>query len=125
MVDDQESIRALIVLNLELEGFETVQAHDGRQCLDIVEQERPDLIVLDAGMPRLDGISTVLRLRAQPSTAHIPIVMVSAAAQGRDLARGAEAGVDAYITKPFEPEHLVSTVRALTERTGTQDASIP
>jgi DNA-binding response OmpR family regulator len=113
VVDDRDDIRALISVNLELEGFEVVTASDGQECLDIVEQVEPDLITLDVAMPTLDGFTTASRLRASRTTGHIPIVMVTARAQGFDLARGAEIGVDAYITKPFEPTELVGTVRSL------------
>ncbi len=113
VVDDSDTIRSLIVLNLELEGFTVVQARDGQECLDIVKDVAPELITLDVAMPRRDGFSTVEMLRADPDTRHIPIVMVSARAQGSDLARGQEVGVDAYLTKPFEPEELVATVRSL------------
>lgn len=114
VVDDSDVIRSLIVLNLELDGFDVVEAHDGAECLEIVGSVKPDLITLDIAMPRLDGFATAARLRADPATFQIPIVMVSAHAQGSDLARGAEIGVDAYITKPFDPEHLTQTVRSLT-----------
>jgi DNA-binding response OmpR family regulator len=113
VVDDREDIRSLIAINLELEGFDVVTAVDGQECLDVVEALTPDLITLDVAMPTLDGFSTAARLRARGETAHIPIVIVTARAQGFDLARGAEIGVDAYLTKPFEPHELVSTVRAL------------
>ena len=116
VVDDSDVIRSLIVINLEMDGFVTVQAHDGQECLELVKEAQPDLITLDVAMPRLNGLETAARLRADPATADIPIVMVSARAQGADLARGAELGVDAYVTKPFEPDELVATVRSLTER---------
>ncbi len=114
VVDDSDVIRSLIVLNLELDGFEVAQARDGAECLELVASLKPDLITLDVAMPRLDGFATVARLRADPATSHIPIVMVTARAQGSDLARGAELGVDAYVTKPFDPDHLTRTVRTLT-----------
>ncbi|MBA3308940.1 MAG: response regulator [Nocardioidaceae bacterium] len=113
VVDDSDVIRSLIVLNLELDGFQVHQASDGQECLDVVRDLRPRVITLDVAMPGLDGFATLARLRADPATAHIPIVMVTARAQGTDLARGAELGVDAYVTKPFEPMHLVETVRSL------------
>jgi CheY-like chemotaxis protein len=113
VVDDSDTIRSLIVLNLQLDGFTVVEAHDGQECLDIVKDVAPNLITLDVAMPRLDGFGTVEALRADHETRHIPIVMVSARAQGSDLARGQELGVDAYLTKPFEPEQLVETVRSL------------
>ncbi|MGH6657296.1 MAG: response regulator [Actinocrinis sp.] len=110
-MDDSEVIRRLIAVNLELEGFEVFLAEDGQECLDIVEQVAPDVVTLDVVMPRLDGFSTAARLRSGGATSGLPIVMVSASAQDSDLARGRELGVEAYLTKPFEPEELVRIVR--------------
>jgi DNA-binding response OmpR family regulator len=113
VVDDSDTIRALITLNLELDGFDVHQARDGQECLDIVDSVVPDVITMDVAMPRLDGFSAVQRLRDSPNTAGIPIVMVTARAQGADLSRGAELGVAAYVTKPFEPGFLVEVVRSV------------
>ncbi len=115
VVDDSDVIRSLIVLNLQLEGYDVVEARNGAECLDMVGSAQPDLVTLDVAMPVLDGFATAARLRADPATAGIRIVMVSARAQGSDLARGEEVGVDAYVTKPFDPEHLIETIRSLTE----------
>ncbi len=116
VVDDSDVIRSLIVLNLELDGFAVIEARDGVECLEIAGRVAPDVVTLDVAMPRMDGFTAATRLRADPRTAHIPIVMVSARAQGKDLSRGAEIGVDAYVTKPFDPDELVATVRSLTKQ---------
>jgi len=121
VVDDSEVIRELISVNLELEGFEVSTAEDGQDALDRIEQVQPDLVTLDVVMPRLNGFETAARLRANPATRHIPVVMVSAAAQEGDLQRGREIGVNAYITKPFQPEELVRVVRELTASARTAD----
>jgi CheY-like chemotaxis protein len=113
VVEDSEPIRTLIALNLELEGFDVYQARDGLECLDVVESVEPDVITMDVAMPRLDGFGAAARLRQRPHTAHIPIVMVTARAQGADVSRGAELGVAAYVTKPFEPGFLVEVVRSV------------
>ncbi|MGH3508253.1 MAG: response regulator transcription factor [Nocardioidaceae bacterium] len=118
VVDDSDVIRSLIAVNLELEGFEVAEAIDGQACLDVVHMVAPDAITLDVRMPRVDGFSVIERLRADPVTATIPIVMVTARAQGSDLARGAELGVDAYVTKPFDPIALVETVRSVVRGSG-------
>lgn len=115
VVDDSDVIRSLIVLNLQFDGFDVREARDGLECLEIAGTVELDAITLDVRMPGLDGFATATRLKADPSTAHIPIVIVSAQAQGKDLIRGAEIGVDAYVTKPFDPDELVATVRSLTE----------
>jgi len=111
VVDDGDAIRRLISVNLELEGFEVMTAVDGLDCLDKVHELRPDLVTLDVMMPRLDGIRTAARLRADPRTRSLKIVMVTAAAQASDRALGRQLGVEAYVTKPFDPSVLVTTVR--------------
>jgi CheY-like chemotaxis protein len=102
-------------VNLELEGLDVVRCSDGLEALEQVAVRRPDVITLDVMMPRLDGFSTIERLRADPATADIPVVVVTGRASAADLARGAELGVDAYVIKPFEPAELVSAVLRLAE----------
>ena len=116
VIDDSEVIRHLITINLELEGFEVVTAVDGQDALDKIHEVRPDVITIDVKMPRMDGLDTVARLRADPRTAGLKIAMVTASAQEVDLRRGETAGVDAYVTKPFDPEALVRTIRDLIAR---------
>jgi CheY-like chemotaxis protein len=115
VVDDNDVIRTLITVNLELEGFEVVQAVDGQDALEKVVDVRPDVMTIDVKMPRLDGFDTVERMRADPRTHDLKIAMVTACAQADDLRRGDEVGVDAYVTKPFDPTTLVRTVRDLVE----------
>ncbi|WP_189826670.1 response regulator [Streptomyces finlayi] len=112
VVDDNKVIRQLITVNLELEGFEVVTASDGAECLEIVHRTCPDVITLDVVMPRLDGISTAARLRADPRTSHLPVAIVSACTQ-YEVESGLAAGVDAFLSKPFEPAELVRLVRRL------------
>jgi len=116
VVDDSDTIRSLIALNLTLDGFEVHEAHDGQECLDMVGELHPDVITLDVAMPIVNGFDAAARLRSDPQTAEIPIVMVTARAQGTDLSRGAEIGVEAYVTKPFEPDNLVDVVRSVAAR---------
>jgi len=119
VVDDSEVIRTLICVNLEMEGFEVVQAVDGQDALEKVRQAAPDVMTIDVKMPRLDGFDTVARLRADPRTSALKVAMVTACAQEGDIRRGREVGVDAYVTKPFDPAVLVRTVRDLVERAGS------
>ena len=113
VVDDTANVRALIQVNLELEGIEVHLATDGVEALDRVEAVDPDLITMDVMMPRMDGLTAAARLKAVERTARIPIVMVTARAQAADRQAGEEAGVDAYLTKPFDPAELVATVLRL------------
>jgi CheY-like chemotaxis protein len=113
VVDDDDVIRQLIRVNLELEGFEVHTAHDGEDALAKAVALKPDVITLDIMMPRLDGWDAAAKLRADPETAHIKVVLLSARAQEADLRRGSRIGVDAYLTKPFDPDELIDTVRRL------------
>lgn len=116
-MDDNKVIRQLIRVNLELEGLEVVTAADGAECLDVVHQVRPDVVTLDVVMPRLDGLRTAARLRADPRTRNLPLAIVSACTQ-YEVESGLDVGVDAFLAKPFEPAELVRLVRQLMERQG-------
>jgi len=113
VVDDDEVIRQLIAVNLNLEGFEVATATDGQDCLDRVLDVRPDVVTLDVMMPQLDGWTTAQRLRDDEATRHIKVVLITARAQDDDKRRGREIGVDAYLTKPFDPAELIEVVRDL------------
>ncbi|CAN5625703.1 hypothetical protein BH24ACT11_BH24ACT11_01330 [soil metagenome] len=113
VVDDQLSLRGLIRVNLELEGFAVVEAVDGVDCLEQARRRRPDLITMDIVMPRLDGLATAAELRADPALCDVPIVMVTTSGQPQDLQRARAAGVEAYLTKPYDPDELVETVQRL------------
>jgi CheY-like chemotaxis protein len=114
--DDTEQIRRLIRVNLELEGYEVVEAVDGPEALEILQditQPLPDVITVDAVMPRRDGWWMVSMIRADPRLAHIPIVMVTASAQDSDRAQAERADVDDFVAKPFDPEELLTKIEAL------------
>jgi DNA-binding response OmpR family regulator len=113
VVDDDEVIRQLIAVNLTLEGFDVATAVDGQDCLDKVSAIDPDVITLDVMMPRLDGWVTASQLRRNPDTSAIKVVLITARAQEDDKKRGGEIGVDAYLTKPFDPAEMIRVVREL------------
>jgi CheY-like chemotaxis protein len=113
VVDDDEVIRQLIAVNLTLEGFDVVTAVDGKDCLERVVDLRPDVITLDVMMPRLDGWVTATQLRRNPETADIKVVLITARAQEDDRDRGRHIGVDAYLTKPFDPAEMIRVIREL------------
>ena len=116
VVDDSDVIRTLISVNLEMEGFEVMTAADGQEALEIVHEVAPDVMTIDVKMPRMDGFDTVAALRADPRTRGLKVAMVTACAQDADVRRGQEVGVDAFVTKPFDPSTLVRTVRDLVEQ---------
>ncbi|HEU0131976.1 MAG TPA: response regulator [Mycobacteriales bacterium] len=115
VVDDDAVIRQLICVNLELEGYEVHTAEDGQDALEKIRSVDPAVVTLDIMMPRLDGWETAARLRNDPDTAHVKVILLSARAQEADLRRGHGIGVDAYLTKPFDPDDLVEAVRRLAE----------
>ena len=122
VVDDDEVIRQLIAVNLTLEGFDVATAVDGQDCLDKVAAIEPDVITLDVMMPRLDGWVTASQLRRNPETSEIKVVLITARAQEDDKKRGREIGVDAYLTKPFDPSEMIRVVRELAGHPPIADA---
>src|SRR4051794_7848135 len=114
--DDTDSVRTLIAMNLELEGYDVVQAHDGLEALDILSDTSaplPDVVTVDALMPRRDGWWTVSMIRTDPRLEHLPVVMVTASVQRHHRAQAEQATVDAFIAKPFDPDELVAIVGVL------------
>lgn len=122
VVDDTASIRFLIRTNLEIAGIDVDEAVDGVDCLTILRaaETLPDVITVDVMMPRLDGVATVTTIRADPRLRDIAIVMVTTQGQPADIQRATQAGVDAYVTKPFDPDFLVQTVREVMARGGNR-----
>lgn len=117
VVDDDPVIAELLELNLGLEGHATLRAADGHEALAAVRADpRPDAVVLDVMMPGLDGITVCERLRSDPVTADLPVVLLSAGSQDTDRLRGTAAGADDYVTKPFDPIALVRLLEALVAR---------
>ncbi len=112
-VDDEKHIVKLVEVNLERHGYEVITAHDGKEALQKVEEESPDLIVLDVMMPYMDGFEVLQSLRRNPSTREIPVIMLTAKAQDADVFRGWQSGVDCYLTKPFNPMELVAFVKRI------------
>lgn len=113
VVDDDTVSRIMLRRSLELYGYQVSEADDGEQCLSIVAQQRPDLIVLDGVMPRMDGFTVVSRLRADDSTRTIPILMLTSLQDVTYKVRGFELGADDFLNKPVDRVELVARVRAL------------
>jgi len=116
VVDDDPVIQKLLAVNFEMEGYRVVTAGDGEEALAQVALEHPDAVVLDVMMPKIDGIEVVRRMRADAGAAAIPVLLLSARAQAKDIAEGLDAGADAYMTKPFEPLDLLERVASLIDR---------
>lgn len=117
VVDDDFSINELIKVNLELNGYNVIQAFDGIKAFALAKQEVPSLIILDVMMPEIDGFTVAKRIRENPQTKDIPIIMLTALSQLNDKVNGFNIGVDDYLVKPFEIDELLVRVRALLKRT--------
>jgi two-component system alkaline phosphatase synthesis response regulator PhoP len=116
-VDDERHIVRLVEVNLQRAGYEVVTAYDGREALEKVKSENPDLVVLDVMMPYMDGFEVLKHLKAEPETAEIPVIMLTAKAQDADVFRGWQSGVDCYLTKPFNPMELLTFVKRIFDST--------
>ncbi|MEW2358918.1 response regulator transcription factor [Spirillospora sp. NPDC029432] len=114
VVDDEPAVRESLASSLEFEGYRVGAAADGLLALESVEREAPDLVVLDVLMPRMDGLTTCRRLRAQGAT--MPVLMLTARDMVGDRVTGLDAGADDYLAKPFELDELLARVRALLRR---------
>lgn len=117
VIDDDPAINELIKVNLELAGYRVIQAFDGIKGFALCKQELPCLVVLDVMMPEVDGFTVAQRIRKNPETADVPILMLTALSQVHDKVKGFDIGVDDYLVKPFEMEELLVRVRALLKRT--------
>ncbi len=117
VIDDDSAINELIKINLELKGYEVVQAFNGVDGFAKAKQEEPNLIVLDVMMPEVDGFTVAQRIRQCAEIADTPIIMLTALSELKDKVNGFDIGVDDYLTKPFEIDELLVRVRALLKRT--------
>jgi two-component system alkaline phosphatase synthesis response regulator PhoP len=116
VVDDEPTIVRLMEFILARQGHDMIVAVNGEEALEKIRAQQPDLVLLDIMMPRIDGYEVAQRLRADPATATLPIIMLSAKAQEEDIRRGIEVGVDEYVTKPFSPDQLVQVVSEYLKR---------
>jgi DNA-binding response OmpR family regulator len=114
VVDDEPSISEVVGLYLRRAGYHVLVAHDGQAALEALEEQPPDLVVLDLMLPKVDGLEVARRLRAVGDT---PIIMLTARREERDRIAGLEMGADDYVVKPFSPQELVSRVKAVLRRT--------
>jgi len=116
IVDDEHAIREMIVMALESEGFQCVEASDAHKADAIIKKSIPDILLLDWMMPGLSGIDFTRKLRRDGKTKNLPIIMLTAKTEEDDLIKGLENGADDYIIKPFSPRNLVARINALLRR---------
>ena len=116
IVEDEAAISTLLAYNLEKEGFTVSVAEDGERAMEALDEEAPDLVLLDWMLPHLSGIEICRRIRQSPSIRDLPVILLTARGEETDRIRGLETGADDYVTKPFSPAELVARVRALLRR---------
>jgi two-component system alkaline phosphatase synthesis response regulator PhoP len=123
VVDDDAEIVRLLRAYLVQEGYQVLAAYDGEEALHVIRRERPDLVVLDLMMPRLDGWDVTRAVRRAPALRATPIIMLTARVDDQDKIVGLELGADDYVTKPFNPREVVARVRAVLRRSGGEGTS--
>ena len=111
VIEDEAPLRANIVRLLTAEGFQVIAAVDGDEGIRRARESRPDLVICDILMPRMDGYGVLALLRSQPETAAIPFIFLTASADKEDLARGLQSGANDYVTKPFRIADLLAAIR--------------
>ena len=116
VIEDEADIREVVVYNLERDGYRVWAAADGAEGLRKVAKENPDLVLLDLMLPEIDGIDVCRKLKSDPLTQAIPVIIVTAKGEESDVVLGLGVGADDYVTKPFSPKELVARVRAVLRR---------
>lgn len=122
VVDDERHIVRLVEVNLTRAGYDVVTAYDGVEALEQFTKEKPDMLVLDVMMPRMDGFEVLKKLQSDPASQGVPIIMLTAKAQDADIFRGWSSGVSSYLTKPFNPRELLTFVERIFQ--SVEDGSI-
>ena len=112
IVDDEPHILQMIQINMKTKGYESITAETGEEALKLAVSESPDLILLDIMLPGIDGVEVCRRIKSDPATKRIPVLMISAKSEGQDRIKGFLGGADDYITKPFSLEELFLRIRA-------------
>jgi DNA-binding NarL/FixJ family response regulator len=112
LIDDDPNLILLVKDYLEFRGYEVITAENGREALEVLEKEAPDMIICDVMMPEMDGYALVESVRKDSRTSWIPVLFLSAKGQSQDRVKGLNTGADVYMVKPFEPEELVAQVES-------------
>jgi CheY-like chemotaxis protein len=113
IADDEQDILDLLVFTLRFAGHEVMAANNGEEALRLTQTEKPELVLLDVRMPRMNGLETCRKIKADPALRHIPILFVSAWGQESEIKSGLDAGAVGYVVKPFEPNQIILKVAEL------------
>jgi len=124
IVDDEKHLVSLVSLHMRLSGYEVLVASDGEKALALAKEEKPDLVILDLMLPKIDGWEVCKRLRKESRIGDIPVIMLTARSETGDKLKGFECGADDYVTKPFSPRELVARVKRVLAR-AEKGSSVP
>ena len=116
VVEDEDALSALLQYNLDKEGYRVRIASDGEEALVMIDEQQPDLVVLDWMLPKVSGVEVCRRLRARPETRNLPVIMLTARGEESDRIRGLDTGADDYVVKPFSMSELAARIRAVLRR---------
>lgn len=116
VVDDEPDLVAFVKLRLEAHNYSVVTAKDGKEALSVFDKEKPDLVLLDILMPKIDGLKVCQTIRKDPSKARIPIIMLTAKDRSDDIHKAKEVGANGYIVKPFEAATLLFEIKSLLDK---------
>jgi len=117
VIEDEPDILEMIDYNLIREGYETCSALDGESGICLIAAEKPDIVLLDLMLPGINGIEVCRRVKGDPRTEHIPVIMVTAKGEEKDIVNGLGIGADDYVSKPFSPKELIARIKAVLRRT--------
>lgn len=121
IADDEANITRLVQMNLERNGYKVIIAADGREALKLLETSLPDLVILDVMMPFVDGFEVLKRMRKDPLTSNIPVIMLTVKAQDADVFEAESRGADVYLTKPVNPKDLIAFVSRVLDTSSPSD----
>lgn len=113
VVDDESHIVKVLEMRLKAAGYEVLTARDGQEGLELAKKEKPDLLILDLMLPRMNGYLVCSLLKKDARYSHVPIILFTAKAREEDMSLGEEAGADAYVNKPYDPQVLLDKIREL------------
>ncbi len=113
IADDRSEVVELVRVSLEGEDYQIIDASDGKEALEKIRKEKPDLVLLDVVMPKMDGFEVLSKLKKDPQTREIPVIMLTAQGQKLDQEKGRRLGARDYITKPFSPSHLLNKIKEI------------
>jgi DNA-binding response OmpR family regulator len=116
IVDDEEYIQHILNFSFGAEGYDVVTASDGEEGLSKAKDEKPDVIVMDIMMPRMDGYEACKKIKSDPATRNIPVILLTAKGRDADRKLGSDAGADDYIVKPFSPGRLIERVEGIIKK---------